>query len=64
MGTRRSAVEEAENAEGAAVDDMGVDHLATLKCESLKEEVSKHFSNRRLRQNLEHILFSAVQAGP
>lgn len=40
------------------------DMLATLKSESLKEEVSKHLSNRRLPQNLENILFYAVQAGP
>jgi hypothetical protein len=41
-----------------------VTSMSAKECESLKEEVSKHLSNQRLPQNLEHILFSAVLAGP
>jgi hypothetical protein len=40
------------------------DMLATLKCESLKAEVSKHLGNRRLPRNLENALMSAIRAGP
>ena len=40
------------------------DMLATLKRESLKEEVSKHLGNRPLPRNLEAILFSSMPAGP